>query len=530
MKKIFTLLALLLISNVSDSNEKNRTLVQPYDPINNAYMMVNPDGSINVSCVGGGSGGTVTSVDLTLPNWLTVTGNPITSSGTIAVTGASQTQNLILASPNGSSGAVSPRTMVAADIPNTAVTPGSYTLAGITVDAQGRITSAASGSGGTGTVTTASVVSANGFNGSFANPTTTPALTLATTITGMLKGVANALVAAVAGTDYALPNGTTNLAVNPDSWLWSHGTSVTVANGVSTYEADNFYVKNSLGTNGVITYSQTTTAAPGSTYGMKVQITTAPTAGQTNGAELWQTLSNQDSMAFYNGSGSLSIQVQALSNVNQVGIQFFYATTQTKATVAIGSEATCSVNSSGMTLCSTSNISMGTSMTTTGTIGYRLRITGVSSGNTYDLNNGFIASQYQLNTGAIPGTFYRPPLGTMIKSAQQYIFAMNAPPYNVTSGHLWTACLENSTTTVYCSIMFPTPMIAVPTYTAVAIAGFKVADGGGNQTISAVTQTIRMSNVGGQVEFTGSGFTAAATAIEIYAVNNTVWQYFTAEL
>jgi hypothetical protein len=60
---------------------------------------------------------------------------------------------------------------------------------------------AATGSG-TGTVTTASVVSANGFAGTVANATTTPAITLSTSITGVLKGNGTAISAATAGTDY----------------------------------------------------------------------------------------------------------------------------------------------------------------------------------------------------------------------------------------------------------------------------------------------------------------------------------------
>lgn len=83
--------------------------------------VVKPDNS-TVTISGGilsatGSGGSVTSVALTVPAWLTVAGSPITTSGTFAVTGTSEAQNLVLASPNGSSGAVSPRALVTADLP-----------------------------------------------------------------------------------------------------------------------------------------------------------------------------------------------------------------------------------------------------------------------------------------------------------------------------------------------------------------------------------------------------------------------------
>lgn len=54
-----------------------------------------------------------------------------------------------------------------------------------------------------GTVTNTSVVNTNGFNGSFASSTTTPALTISTTVTGLVKGNGTALSAAILGTDYA---------------------------------------------------------------------------------------------------------------------------------------------------------------------------------------------------------------------------------------------------------------------------------------------------------------------------------------
>lgn len=71
----------------------------------------------------------------------------------------------------------------------------------VTITADGTIS--AVGGGGGGAVSSVSVVSANGFSGSVANATTTPAITLGTTLTGMLKGNGSAMSVATAGTDYS---------------------------------------------------------------------------------------------------------------------------------------------------------------------------------------------------------------------------------------------------------------------------------------------------------------------------------------
>ena len=60
---------------------------------------------------------------------------------------------------------------------------------------------------GTGTVTSMSGVSANGFGVSIANPTTTPQVTITCTVGGLLKGSGNAIVPAVPGTDYLAGTG-----------------------------------------------------------------------------------------------------------------------------------------------------------------------------------------------------------------------------------------------------------------------------------------------------------------------------------
>ncbi len=76
-----------------------------------------------------------------------------------------------------------------------------------TMTGEGTVSSPLSvvGGGGVGTVTSVSVASANGFAGSVATPTTTPAITVSTTVTGLLKGDGTAISAASAGTDYEVP-------------------------------------------------------------------------------------------------------------------------------------------------------------------------------------------------------------------------------------------------------------------------------------------------------------------------------------
>jgi hypothetical protein len=61
----------------------------------------------------------VTSVGASVPSWLTVSGSPVTGSGTLAITATTgQTQNQFIATPNGSAGAVGLRSIVAADLPD----------------------------------------------------------------------------------------------------------------------------------------------------------------------------------------------------------------------------------------------------------------------------------------------------------------------------------------------------------------------------------------------------------------------------
>lgn len=148
-------------------------------------------------------GGTVTSVAASGgATGLTFTGSPITTSGTLTLGGT-------LAVASGGTGQTSytnGQLLIGNTTGNTltkaTLTPGTN----ITItNGAGAITINATDAF-VGTVTSVSVVSANGFAGTVATATTTPAITLSTSVTGLVKGNGTALSAAVAATDYVAPS------------------------------------------------------------------------------------------------------------------------------------------------------------------------------------------------------------------------------------------------------------------------------------------------------------------------------------
>jgi len=90
-----------------------------------------------------GSGdGTVTSVALTVPSIMSVSGSPVTTAGTIAVSLATQTTNTVFAAPNGSTGTPTFRSLAYADLPyrliaENPVSPVAPTATGDNASAEG---------------------------------------------------------------------------------------------------------------------------------------------------------------------------------------------------------------------------------------------------------------------------------------------------------------------------------------------------------------------------------------------------------
>lgn len=135
----------------------------------------------------------------------------------------------------------------------------------------------ASKAGASGSVTTVSVVTANGFAGTVASATTTPAITLTTSITGVLKGNGTAISAAVSGTDYAPATsgtsilkgngagGFSNAASGTDYAPATSGTSILYGNGAGGF--NNVTVGTGLSfAGGTLSTSGGTAATPAFAY------------------------------------------------------------------------------------------------------------------------------------------------------------------------------------------------------------------------------------------------------------------------
>jgi hypothetical protein len=141
--------------------------------------------------------------------------------------------------------------------------------------------------GGSGTVTSVSVVSANGFAGTVASATTTPAITLTTSITGVLKGNGTSISSATDGTDYLSP--TTGITVSQSTpqtlgvtgsrllKLWA--TDITVTNAiVGSITGNAATVTTNANLTGVITSSGNATSIASQTgTGTKFVVDTSPT-------------------------------------------------------------------------------------------------------------------------------------------------------------------------------------------------------------------------------------------------------------
>ena len=179
-------------------------------------------------------------------------------------------------------------------------------------------------SGGGGTVTNVSVVTANGFAGTVANPSTLPAITLSTSVTGLLKGNGTAISAATAGTDYAAATTGTNaqLLANDGAGGFSN---VTVGTGLS-YSAGTLSATGGGGSVTSVTASSPLASSGGTAPNITIQQASSTQAGFLSSAD-WSTFNSKAASGANSDITSMSGLTGGLSLVDHIDFNTTTATT-----------------------------------------------------------------------------------------------------------------------------------------------------------------------------------------------------------
>lgn len=206
------------------------------------------DGSSWVASGGGGGSGTVTSVAMTVPSFLSVAGSPITTSGTFAVTLATESANTIFAGPTtGAAATPTFRAMVVADLP--LFTANSF----ITTDGSGVLQAGGLASTivtltGTQTLTnktlTAPIISTISNTGTLTLPTSTDTLVgRATTDTLTNKTLTAPIIATISNSGtITIPTGTDTLVGKATTDTLTNKT-LSAAAVTSTLKAGNYHIE-----------------------------------------------------------------------------------------------------------------------------------------------------------------------------------------------------------------------------------------------------------------------------------------------
>ena len=177
---------------------------------------------------------------------------------------------------------------------------------------------------GVGSVTSVSVVSANGLAGTVATATTTPAVTLSTTVTGVLKGNGTAISAATSGTDYAPATSGTSILYGSGAGGFSN---VTIGTGVA-FAGGTLSATGSGGTVTSVTGTAPVVSSGGATPAISMAAATTSVNGYLTSTD-WTTFNNK-------GSGS----VTSVSVVSANGLAGTVATATSTPAITLSTTIT----------------------------------------------------------------------------------------------------------------------------------------------------------------------------------------------
>lgn len=268
---------------------------------------------------------------------------------------------------------------------------------------------------GGGTVTSVSVVSANGLAGTVATATTTPAITLSTTVTGLLKGNGTAISAAASGTDYAPATSGTSILYGNGAGGFSN---VTIGTGVA-FSAGTLSATGSGGTVTSVTGTAPVVSSGGTTPAISMPAATTSVNGYLTSTD-WTTFNNKGSgtvtsvaaLTLGTTGTDLSSTVATGTTTPVITLQVPTASASNRGALSAadwttfnskGSGSVTSVSGTG----TVNGLSLSGTVTTTGS----LTLSGTLSGTASGLTAGNVTTNANL-TGAVTSVGNAASLGS----------------------------------------------------------------------------------------------------------------------
>jgi hypothetical protein len=361
-----------------------------------------------------------------------------------------------------------------------------------------------------GTVSSVSVVSANGLAGTVATATTTPAVTLSTTVTGVLKGNGTAISAATSGTDYAPATSGTSILYGNGAGGFSNvtiGTGVAFTTGtlsatglggnvVGPASATDNAISRFDSTTGKLIQNSVTTiddtgAATGfTTFAASTSVTT-PTVQASNSAGL--SLKNASGTTQINtgAGGGDNVSINVSTNLNGVNAQIDISPTGT-GHVHIKPSGTGSIEIAPTNVGTIDNMTIGATAPKNGSF-VDLSVTGTLSFDAAQGTAGQVLTS--AGSGATP-TWTTPTTGTVTSVAALTLG---------TSGTDLTSTVANGTTTPVITLQVPTA--SASNRGALSSTDWSTFNNKGSGSVTSVAQSF----TGGLISVAGSPITTSGT-------------------
>lgn len=355
-----------------------------------------------------------------------------------------------------------------------------------------------------GTVTTVSVATSNGFAGTVATATSTPVITLSTSVTGLLKGNGTAISAATSGTDYAPATSGTSILYGNGSGGFSN---VTIGTGVSFTTG----TLSATGSGGTVT-SVTGTAPVVSSGGTTPAISMAAATTSVNGY-----LTSTDWTTFNNKQASGSYLTTVTSDAPLTG-------SGTSGSHLIIPAATTSVDGylTSTDWTTFNNKGSGTVTSVSGTAG-RVSSTGGTTP-VIDLVSGIASAGTTGSASLIPvvtiDTYGRVTSITTAANPQGTVTSVAAITLGTTGTDL-SSTVATSTTTPVITLQVPTA--SATNRGALSAADWTTFNNKGSGTVTSVTGTAPVVSSGGTTP--AISMAAATTSVDGY-LTSTDWNTF----